>query len=87
MFNHSEQQFLEKNIGDKGRYRVKTKLSCHAKRRSRLYRTSEGVNLDTTFEGKIVGIDILDATEKIDIKTILSYTLELDKRLLSQKIA
>ncbi len=48
---------------------------------------SEGVNLDTTSEGKIVGIEILDASEKIDIKTILSYTLELDKRLLSQKIA
>jgi uncharacterized protein YuzE len=47
---------------------------------------SEGVNLDTTSEGKIVGIEILDASEKIDIKTILSYTLELDKRLLSQKI-
>jgi len=47
---------------------------------------SEGVNLDITSEGKIVGIEILDASEKIDIKTILSYTLELDKRLLSQKI-
>src|SRR3990167_8041566 len=48
---------------------------------------SEGVNLDTTSEGKIVGIEILDASKKIDIKTILSYTLELDKKLLSQKVA
>ena len=48
---------------------------------------SEGVNLDTTSEGKIVGIEILDASKKIDIKTILSYTLELDKKLLSQRIA
>ncbi len=48
---------------------------------------SEGVNLDTTSDDKIVGIEILDASKKIDIKTILSYTLELDKNLLSQKIA
>jgi len=46
---------------------------------------SEGVNLDTTSEGKIVGIEILDASKKIDIKTILSYTLELDKKLLWQR--
>ncbi|MFQ5686781.1 MAG: DUF2283 domain-containing protein [Candidatus Scalindua sp.] len=43
---------------------------------------SEGVNLDTTSEDKIVGIEILDASKKMDIKTILSYTLELDKKLL-----
>ena len=48
---------------------------------------SEGVNLDTTSEDKIIGIEILDASKKIDIKTILSYTLELDKKLLSPKIA
>lgn len=48
---------------------------------------SEGVNLDTTSEDKIVGIEILDASKKIDIKTILSYTLELDKKLLTQKFA
>ena len=41
---------------------------------------SEGVNLDTTSEGKIVGIEILDASKKIDIKTMLSYILELDKK-------
>jgi len=46
---------------------------------------SEGVNLDSTSEGKIVGIEILDASKKIDIKTILSYTLELDKKLLSKR--
>ncbi|MEK7280231.1 MAG: DUF2283 domain-containing protein [Nitrospirota bacterium] len=48
---------------------------------------SEGVNLDTTSEGKIVGIEILNASKKIDIKTILSYELELDKKILTQKIA
>ncbi len=41
----------------------------------------EGVNLDTTSEKKIVGIEILNASEKINIKTILSYELEFDKKL------
>lgn len=48
---------------------------------------SEGVNLDTTSGGKIVGIEILDASKKMDVKTILSYQLELDRKLLTQKIA
>lgn len=48
---------------------------------------SEGVNLDITSEDKIVGIEILDASKKIDLKTILSYTLEFDKDLIIQKTA
>lgn len=48
---------------------------------------SEGVNLDTTSDGKIVGIEILNASKKMDVKTIWSYQLELDKKLLTQKIA
>ena len=47
----------------------------------------EGVNLDTTSENEIVGIEILDASNKIDLKTILSYTLEFDKELITQKTA
>lgn len=39
----------------------------------------EGVSLDTTFNNRIVGIEILNASEKVDLKTILSYTLELDR--------
>lgn len=35
---------------------------------------SEGVNLDTTSEGKLVGIEILKASKKMDIRAILSYT-------------
>ena len=46
---------------------------------------AEGVNLDTTSHNRIVGIEILDASKKIDLKTILSYTLELDKDLITQK--
>ncbi|KKO18574.1 MAG: hypothetical protein DCC43_12630 [Candidatus Brocadia sp.] len=42
---------------------------------------SEGVNLDTTSEDKIVGIEILHASKKMDLKTILSYTLEVEKNL------
>ena len=46
---------------------------------------AEGVSIDTTSEDRIVGIEILDASKKIDLKTILSYTLELDEDLLVQK--
>jgi len=47
---------------------------------------SEGVNLDTTSGDKIVGIEILLASKKIDLKTIPSYTLEFEKELITQKI-
>lgn len=43
---------------------------------------SEGVNLDTASENKIVGIEILHASKKMNIKTILSYELELDNKLM-----
>jgi len=45
---------------------------------------TEGVTLDTTSEDRIVGIEILNASKKIDLKTILFYTLELDKDLIRQ---
>ena len=48
---------------------------------------AEGVNLDTTSRGKIVGIEILNASKKIDLRTILSYTLELDKDVITQRTA
>jgi uncharacterized protein YuzE len=48
---------------------------------------AEGVNLDTTSDDQIVGIEILNASKKIDLQTILSYTLELDKDVISRKIA
>ena len=46
---------------------------------------SEGVNLDTTSENRIVGIEILNASKKIDLRTVLSYSLEFDKDLITQK--
>jgi uncharacterized protein YuzE len=47
---------------------------------------SEGINLDTTPQDKIVGIEILDASKKMDINTILSYKLELNKKILMKNI-
>jgi uncharacterized protein YuzE len=43
---------------------------------------SEGVNLDTTPGDKIVGIEILNASKRMNIKTILSYELQLDKKMI-----
>jgi uncharacterized protein YuzE len=43
---------------------------------------SEGVNLDTTSKNKIVGIEILKASKKMNINTILSYELDLDNKLI-----
>lgn len=48
---------------------------------------ADGVNIDTTADGKLAGIEILNASSKINVSTILSYTLELDRELLAQKIA
>lgn len=46
---------------------------------------AEGVNLDTTSQGKLVGIEILDASAKMNLETILSYTLELEKDLIARR--
>jgi uncharacterized protein YuzE len=48
---------------------------------------AEGVNLDTTTDGKLAGIEILKASKKLDVRTILSYSLELDKNILKQKVS
>ena len=48
---------------------------------------AEGINVDTTNDGKLTGIEILKASKKINIDTILSYTLELDKNILKKKTA
>ena len=48
---------------------------------------TEGVNIDTTADGKLTGIEILKASKKMDISTILSYTLELGRGILGQNIA
>lgn len=43
---------------------------------------TEGVNLDTTSKGRLVGIEILDASKRLDIRTILSYVLDIDQKVL-----
>lgn len=48
---------------------------------------SDGVNLDTTSEDKIVGIEILRASQKMDLKTMLSYSLEFERELITPKTA
>ena len=46
---------------------------------------SAGINLDITTDGKLVGIEILNASLKIDIQTILSYSLELKEDFICTK--
>jgi uncharacterized protein YuzE len=46
---------------------------------------AKGVNLDTTARGRIVGIEILNASKKIDLGTMLTYRLEFDKDLAAEK--
>ena len=36
----------------------------------------EGVNLDMLSGGRISGIEILNASKKIDLKTILTYSID-----------
>jgi uncharacterized protein YuzE len=48
---------------------------------------AEGINVDNTADGKLTGIEILKASKNINIDTILSYTLELDKDILKKEIA
>ena len=48
---------------------------------------TEGVNIDTTIDGKLTGIEIIKASKKINIDTILSYTLELDQNILRRNVA
>jgi uncharacterized protein YuzE len=47
---------------------------------------SEGVNLDTTHDDKIVGIEILNASKKIDLKTILFYSVEFEKEIIEKTV-
>ncbi len=42
----------------------------------------EGVNIDTTEDGRLTGIEILDASKKMNLDTLLSYTIEFDPSLL-----
>ena len=39
---------------------------------------AEGINIDVTVDGKIVGIEFLDATKKITIDSLLTYEIEAE---------
>jgi len=45
---------------------------------------TEGVNIDTTDDGRLTGIEILKASNKMNLDTILSYTLDLDQNTLEE---
>ena len=36
---------------------------------------AEGINIDVTEDGKIVGIELLEASQKIQIDTLLTYEI------------
>jgi uncharacterized protein YuzE len=44
---------------------------------------AEGVNLDLTQKGHIVGIEILDSSKKLDLNTLLSYQLNFNKKVIN----
>ncbi|MDA8213831.1 MAG: DUF2283 domain-containing protein [Nitrospiraceae bacterium] len=44
---------------------------------------SEGINIDTTDKGEIVGIEILDASKKFPIRSL--FSCEFDSELLLSK--
>ncbi len=46
---------------------------------------AEGINLDTTSDGRLTGIEILNASKKFNIETILTYKLELDMNIFNPK--
>ncbi len=41
----------------------------------------EGIHADTTETGKLVGLEILDASKKMDISTIMNYSIQLSPSL------
>lgn len=45
---------------------------------------AEGVNIDTTDDGRLTDIEILQASNKMNLDTILSYTLDLDRNVLKR---
>lgn len=56
-------------------------LELGAQEPSGVIEVAEGINIDTTGNGSLTGIEILDASKKLDINTLLTYTLEFDQGL------
>jgi uncharacterized protein YuzE len=43
---------------------------------------TDGINLDVSPGGRLLGIEVLHASQRLDLGTVLSYSLELDQSLL-----
>jgi uncharacterized protein YuzE len=43
----------------------------------------EGVNIDVTKDGRILGVELLDASEKVSLKSFISY--EISPSLIKMK--
>lgn len=54
-------------------------LKLSSKRPDGVVEIEEGVNLDTTKDNRIIGIEILNASKKISLKSLLQ--LDLDNQL------
>jgi uncharacterized protein YuzE len=39
---------------------------------------ADGINIDVSSDGKIVGIELLNATEKVSLESLLSYEISAD---------
>jgi uncharacterized protein YuzE len=39
---------------------------------------AEGINIDVTLDGKIVGIELLDASKKLSLRSLLTYEIEAE---------
>ena len=39
---------------------------------------ADGINIDVSPDGKIVGIELLDATEKVSLESLLSYEISAE---------
>ena len=39
---------------------------------------ADGINIDVTSDGKVVGIELLDATQKVSLETLLTYEIAAD---------
>lgn len=39
---------------------------------------TEGINIDVTSDGRIVGIELLDATQKVSFDSLLTYEIEAE---------
>ncbi|MEO0271941.1 MAG: DUF2283 domain-containing protein [candidate division WOR-3 bacterium] len=52
------------------------------KKPSGVIEITEGINVDVTEEGKIIGIEILNASKKFPIKSL--FTIEFDNKVLQK---